>query len=233
MPKLKRKEKTDNYFDKAVENAIIEFQTETNVEKRKKIFVEKIKFAFEKLAENVIFVYKFNNLGEVPALKSDCVSFLFELISKKKYNKNKGKAFSYLNVITRNFFVQKVKARRKKVRTNVRLDKALLAKLEQSENEAVFVSYEDEVLKKEFLILLKQEVKKWREKFDKHQEKIVLEAVILLLENPDAISIYNKKGIYLYIREITGLNTKQVVTNLNKIKKKYRIFKKKYLAGEI
>ena len=70
-------------------------------------------------------------------------------------------------------------------------------------------------------------------KFDKKQEKMVLEAIILLLNNPDLINIFNKKGIYLYIREITGLNTKQVVTNLSKIRKKYETFKRKYHAGEI
>jgi hypothetical protein len=108
-----------------------------------------------------------------------------------------------------------------------------LAKLEKNDHAAVVTSYEDELLNAEFIALLKDEVKRWRDRVEKTQEKKVLEAVILLLNNPDLITIYNKKGIYLYIREITGLNTKQVVTNLSKLKKKYKIWKKRYLAGEI
>jgi hypothetical protein len=157
---------------------------------------------------------------------------LFENLHK--FDGTKGhKAFSYFNVIAKNWFIQNVKTFKKKNKSDVQFDRTLLAKLEKTDNDAIVTSFEEDLLRTEFLMLLKEEVKKWRDKFDKHQEKKVLEAVILLLQNPDLISIYNKKGIYLYIREITGLNTKQVVTNLSKMKKKYKIFKKKYLAGEI
>jgi hypothetical protein len=35
------------------------------------------------------------------------------------------------------------------------------------------------------------------------------------------------------MRELTGLNTKQVVNNLNKMREKYRVFKKRWDAGKI
>ena len=50
----------------------------------------------------------------------------------------------------------------------------------------------------------------------KPNEKSVLEAVKVLLNNIEDIEIFNKKAVYLYLRELTGLNTKQVVNNLNK-----------------
>jgi hypothetical protein len=56
----------------------------------------------------------------------------------------------------------------------------------------------------------------------------VLEAVKVLLHNIDDIEIFNKKAVYLYLRELTGLNTKQVVNNLNKLREKYRTFKYKW-----
>ena len=55
----------------------------------------------------------------------------------------------------------------------------------------------------------------------------------LIFSNPDQIDIFNKKAIYFYIREITGLNTKQVVNNLNKMRVKYRVFKKKWDKGDL
>ena len=44
--------------------------------------------------------------------------------------------------------------------------------------------------------------------------------------------ILNKKAIYLYMRELTGLNTKQIVNCLNKMRKKYRTFKTKWDRGD-
>ena len=46
--------------------------------------------------------------------------------------------------------------------------------------------------------------------------------------NIEDIEIFNKKAVYLYLRELTGLNTKQVVNNLNKLREKYSTFKNKW-----
>ena len=66
----------------------------------------------------------------------------------------------------------------------------------------------------------------------KENEKKVLEAVKILLSSPDDIEIFNKKAIYLYMREITGLNTKQIVNSLNRMRKKYKTFKTKWDRGD-
>lgn len=226
----KKKKKGKNYFNQDTENAIVAFQEAETIKERQEIFVASIQPAFVKLVENIIFVYKFHTLGDIDVLKNDCVSFLFENLDR--FDVTKGhKAFSYFNVIAKHWFIQKVKVHKKKVKSNVPFDSTTVSYLESS-NDFAIPSQEAEALEGEFFDLLRLEVKKWRDKFDKDQEKTVLEAVILLLENPDLIPIYNKKGIYLYIREITGLNTKQVVTNLTKLKKKYGIFRKRYLEGE-
>ena len=67
----------------------------------------------------------------------------------------------------------------------------------------------------------------------KPSEEKVYKAVKVLLENPDDIEIFNKKAIYLYLRELTGLNTKQVVSNLNKLREKYRTFKNNWDEGVV
>ena len=228
----KKKEKNNTYFSKDTENAIVQFQTEPDIEKKKQIFVDFIQPSFVKLIENIIFVYNFHTLGNIDILKSDCLTFLFENVYK--FDITKGcKAFSYFNVITKNWFIQKVKTQKKKNKLNVQLDKDIITDLEKNNNEKIVWSYEDSLVKVEFLELLKSEIKKWRYKFDKVQERKVLEAVILLLSNPDYVPIYNKKCIYLLLREHTDCSTKQLVTNLNKLKKKYNLFKKRYHNGEI
>jgi len=233
--KIKRRKKgsgTGNYFTQHTEDSIIAFQNEEDLSTRKQIFVEHIRPAFVKLIENLIFVYNFHTLGNTDVLKNDCMSFLFE--SLRKFDASKGsKAFSYFNVIARNWLIQRVKVHKKKKEKSVSFDNTVLADLERNNHQAVVSSFEDGLMDREFLELLKKEIKSWRTKFDKPQEKTVLEAIIVLLENPDLVPLYNKKGIYMYLREITGMNTKQVVTNLTKFRKKYQHVRKKYLAGEI
>ena len=87
---------------------------------------------------------------------------------------------------------------------------------------------------REFWTLLTKEVESWdnQEKM-KENEKKVLAAVQILMESCEDIEIFNKKAIYLYLREITGLNTKQVVNNLNKMRIKYRSFKVKWNSGDL
>lgn len=80
---------------------------------------------------------------------------------------------------------------------------------------------------------LNTEIKTWDSFMIKENEKKVLMAVRILLDSADQIEIFNKKAIYLYLREITGLNTKQVVNNLNKLRKRYRTFKVKWENSEI
>ena len=36
----------------------------------------------------------------------------------------------------------------------------------------------------------------------------------------------NPEAVYIYLRELTCLNTKKVVNQLNKMRKKYRVFKR-------
>ena len=85
----------------------------------------------------------------------------------------------------------------------------------------------------EFWEHLFEEMSKWENLKLKETERRVLEAIKILFNSTDDIEIFNKKAIYLYMREITGLNTKQIVNNLNRIRKRYRIFKSEWEKGNI
>ena len=74
---------------------------------------------------------------------------------------------------------------------------------------------------------------KWENLKLKESERKVLDAIKILFNSTNDIEIFNKKAIYLYMREITGLNTKQIVNNLNRIRKRYRIFKSEWEKGKI
>jgi len=72
------------------------------------------------------------------------------------------------------------------------------------------------------------EINKWEKQNLKENERKILEAIKILFTDAETIEIFNKKAIYLYIREITNLNTKQVLNSLNKFRFEYANFKKKW-----
>jgi hypothetical protein len=68
----------------------------------------------------------------------------------------------------------------------------------------------------------------WSDKLTKKVDRDVLTAVDTIFSNSDMITIFNKKAIYLYLRELTGLNTKQIVASLKSLKTFYDEWKRKY-----
>ncbi len=134
-------------------------------------------------------------------------------------------------MITKNWFIHKTKKNARSIKREVHFDDLT------SDLECEFMSIENHYMQmreqQEFWNNFWYEVKNWEKMKLKENERKVLEAIKILFETSDQIEIFNKKAIYLYIREITGLNTKQVVNNLNKMRVRYRIFKRKWTRGDI
>ena len=82
-------------------------------------------------------------------------------------------------------------------------------------------------------MFLMKEIESWKDLKLRENERKVLDSIQTLFNNIDDIDIFNKKAIYLYMREITGLNTKQIVSNLNRLREKYRTFRQKWDNGEV
>ena len=229
MPRKRKSGK--HYFTKDHENAIIQYVATDNQRERTQLYVEYIGPAFNEMVDKIVYTYKFATLPNIDALKDECKVWLTTILDK--YDHTKGsKAFSYFSVITKNWFIHKVKKNAKRARTEVLYDE--LPK--EIENEHIVSSnkYHEDREEKEFWTSLWVEIDHWDTGNLKENEKKVLEAVKVLLNSiDDDDMIYNKKAIYLYLRELTGLNTKQVVNNLNKLRIRYRIFKKNWVNGKI
>jgi len=213
----------EHYFTKDHENAIVEYAKTKCVKIRTKLYIDLIGPAFNEMVDKIVYTYKFTNLPNIDDLKDECKIWLTTILDK--YDPNKGsKAFSYFSVITKNWFIHKVKKNTSKNRREIHFDdvKADTA----TEHLVVYNEYYELRNQKEFWNSFYEEIYGWEEENLKANEKKVLQAVKILFENSEDIEIFNKKAIYLYLREITGLNTKQVVNNLNKIRVKYRDFKK-------
>tara|TARA_R110000744_G_scaffold312554_1_gene419920 strand:- start:206 stop:754 length:549 start_codon:yes stop_codon:yes gene_type:complete len=182
------------------------------------------------MVDKIVFTYKFTTLPNIDSLRDECKIWLVTILDK--YDQSKGsKAFSYFSVICKNWFIHKVKRKSKQNRQEMDILE-LPKELELRHISTINPYYQDRA-SKEFWTFLEQEVSSWEHDKMKDNEKKVLEAVKILMESCDDIEIFNKKAIYLYLREITGLNTKQVVNNLNKMRVRYRTFRIKWNSGEI
>tara|TARA_Y100000296_G_C5135578_1_gene237996 strand:- start:216 stop:764 length:549 start_codon:yes stop_codon:yes gene_type:complete len=182
------------------------------------------------MVDKIIYTYKFTNLPNIDVLKEECKIWLTTILDK--YDPDKGsKAFSYFSVITKNWFIHKVKKNAQRTRREVQYEDM------SKELEYMHLSTHNEYYalrtEKEFWQLFWKEMNSWEDLNLKTNEEKVLQAVKILFESSDDIEIFNKKAVYLYLREITGLNTKQVVNNLNKLRDKYKTFKRKWVEGKV
>jgi len=182
------------------------------------------------MVDKIVFTYKFTNLPNCDELRDECKIWLTTVL--EKYDPAKGsKAFSYFSVITKNWFIHKVKKNQKQLKREI--DISDISKEAENKFLVVYNDYHEKRENVEFWKHLWAEIDTWSTDNMKENEKKVLEAVKILLSEPNQIEIFNKKAIYLYIREITGLNTKQVVNNLNKLRRKYFAFKSDWNEGNL
>ena len=225
-----KKPKKNNYFLKIHEEAIIQYASTEDNKIRTELYILYIEPAFNEMVDKIVYTYKFTNLPNIDQLKDECKIWLTTILDKYDPSK-KSKAFSYFSVITKNWFIHKVKRNSRNLQRESSYEN--ISGEVQQRHFSVYHPYQKDREQYEFWKFLWEEINSWDNLKLKESEKKVLEAVKILFETVDEIEIFNKKAIYLYIREITGLNTKQVVNNLNKIRSKYRTFKKKWDEGKM
>jgi len=225
MPRKKK----NLYFTKEHELAIIEYTKTKDRYTKEKLYEKLIGPAFDELVDKICFTYKFTSLPNVEYLRDDCKLWLVTIL--EKYDPSKGyKAFSYFSVVTKNWFIQQTKKNDKRLRREVNIDAAYgeLESLYSTSSD----TYNEEREMKEFWSHLLGNIQSWIDAEGTPAELTndlrILHAIKSILENPDDVEILNKKAIFLYLRELTGLNTKQIATSLKKYREKYHNFKKRW-----
>jgi hypothetical protein len=183
------------------------------------------------MVEKIVYTYKFNNLPNIEVLKDDCKVWLTTILDKYDPSK-KSKAFSYFSVITKNWFIAKIKKNVKASTREISYEHLINEKDVYPFQEMNQNPYEEDRERAEFFAHLREKLAGWEGETTKEKDKKVLQAITILMESANDIEIFNKKAIYLYMREITGLNTKQIVSTLNRTRIKYRVFKASWDEGE-
>ncbi len=218
MPAVAKKKKRKMYFGQVTEDAIIKYNKETDPIVRNEIYNESIKAPFDKLAENIIHTFKFYYF-DVPSeeVKHEVVSFL--VMNMHKYKEGKGKAFSYFSIVAKNYLILHNNNNYKKMKSQDQLDVLDFRRNVLSEVKTEEVKDYYEVFFEEMLDYWDRHL---MELFKRKKDLNVADSVIYLFKNRHNIENFNKKALYILIREMTGSKT-QHITRIVNVMKKYNM----------
>jgi len=221
----KKKKKKNYYFGIDVQNKIVEYQITECPKEKEKIYEESISPAFTELVNSLVAVYGFKSSNEdILHLKSDCVSFLYETIYKWSPDK-KSKAFSYFNVVAKNWLTIQSRRLLKNARRSAYIDDPHA--LTSAEKSKLFDrEYVDpEVMLSESLARFEKilEMITYIEDHLKDENDIkCCFAIKKVFNSIDELEFFNKRAIFVYLREISGLNSTELSSSLSSIRKIYR-----------
>jgi hypothetical protein len=229
----KRKPKEPRiYFTQDTENAIIEYLACTDELKRNRIYNERIRYAFYKLSENIIHTFKFyyTDSDTIEELKHEVVTFLLEKLHL--YSQGKGKAYSYFGTIAKRYLIIYNQKNYEKLKEK--------ADIEEIEEDPIILNNiikeaADETNPTDFMGLYVQYVDKYLATlFPKKQDIKTADAIMELFRKRESIEIFNKKALYIYIREITDASTPQITKVTKKLKTVYiKLYNEYYKYGHI
>ena len=214
MPRTKKK-KSRQYFTESTERAIIRYNNSDNEILRNKIYQEHIEYPFQKLAENIIHTFKFYYF-DVPSedVKHEVVSFL--VMNMHKFKAGKGKAFSYFSIVAKNYLILHNNNNYKKMKQHEKLDVLDFKRSLSSESSQV----ENAEANSEFTeLMLDYWDNNLNNVFKRKKDIRVADSVLELFRRRQNIENFNKKALYILIREMTGSNTQHITRVINVMKK--------------
>ena len=157
-------------------------------------------------------------------LKHDCVSFLFEQIHK--WNPEKGtKAFSYFNVVAKNWLTIQSRKLLKMSKKNVHFeDPEMFTSQEKKYLREIEYDNEQETLNKQnkLALMIIQVIDHIEIHLKEGNDTKCAHAVRTIFENIDNLDYFNKRAVFVYLREISGLNSSELSSSLSSIRKVYR-----------
>lgn len=227
----KRKPKTkNNYFTKETEEAILEYRKCQDPVERNRIYNERIHYGFYKLVENIIHTFKFyyTEVDNIEDLKYEVISFLLQKLDL--YNQSKGKAYSYFGTIAKRYLII----------YNQKNYKKFLSKAEiknESENEedsnSVVLEHEEPELDKLDVVemFIKHVDDNLLDLFTKEDELKVADAILEIFKKRENIDIFNKRAVFIYVREMTDAESNSITKVIKRLKTIYKDILNDYLEN--
>jgi hypothetical protein len=212
------------YFTQDTEDAIVLYNELDDPILKSRLYNDKIHYAFFKLTENIIHTFKFyyTDVDNLEDLQHEIITFLLSKIHL--FNPlNGAKAYSYFGTITKRWLILYNQKNYKK-----RIDVSSIDILEEDESHSYTIddSSYDEKLSNFIDLYIEHCSKNIYQLFPKDYDAQVADAILELFSKRENLDIFNKKALYIYIREIIDVKTPKITKIADQL---YDIFKKNYI----
>jgi hypothetical protein len=219
-----KKKKGVQYFTQETEDSIVLYNNTQDPNVRSRIYRDKIHYAFFKLTENIIHTFKFYYTEEtnLEDLQHEVITFLLSKIHL--YDQTKGtKAYSYFGTIAKRYLILSNQKNYKK-----RVDTLSIDVLEEDENHSY--TLEDTPVNERLSMYIDEFTEYCTENifelFPKEYDAQIADAILELFRKREYLDVFNKKALYIYIREQVDAKTPKITKIANQL---YDIFKKGYV----
>jgi hypothetical protein len=225
-----------NYFTQATEDAIVRYNSTNDFALKNKIYGEEIHYAFFKLTQNIIHTFKFyhTEVENIEDLQHEIITFLLSKIHL--FDPTRGaKAFSYFGTIVKRWLILYNEKNYKKKVASVPItilndDITESYTIEENNSPSDKLSYNDK-LSLFMDLYVEYCTANIFTLFPKEEEAKIADAILELFRKRDHLIIFNKKALYIYIREIIDVKTPRITKisiKLNNIFKTNYIFYLEY-----
>ena len=225
MPRKAKKGSPRYYFTQVTEDAIIRYNKEERAYMKQRIYNDHIRRAFDKLCENIIHTFKFYYF-DVPSeqVKQEVISFL--VLNMHKFKEGKGKAFSYFSIVAKKYLILHNNKNYAHYKSHDDLDVLDWNKKNKEEMET---TEENESVRE----YVNQFIEYWENNitnvFSRKKDILVADSVLEIFRRSEHIENFNKKALYIMIREMSGSKTQHITRIVNTMKKYHQNLSTEYL----
>ena len=213
-----KKKKSNVYFTKITDFAIAAYnQTAEQPALREKIYRRFIYPAFMKMAENLINKIKPTYIdSSFIDLQTDLVTYLTERLNK--FNPAAGKAYSYYTRTSFNYLI----AENQKAYSKLKAD-ALEIDVDEQRN--IIIEMHNDDMRETLQYFMDAYINYCYDNlnyiFTNPTDIHVADSVLHIFETRENIENFNKKALYIFIRERTGLETTNITRVIKTLKQIY------------
>ena len=217
-PVKKKKKNKNYYFNIGTEKAIIRYNNTDDARLKNTIYTEHIAYAFDKLAENIIHTFKFYYFDvSSEQVKHEVVSFL--VMNIHKFKEGKGKAFSYFSIVAKNYLILHNNKNYKNYKIHDKMDVLdYSSKIKDMQKNSEVANFNEDYVNE----MLEYWEVNLTNIFRRQKDILVADAVLEMFRRRQNIENFNKKALYILIREMTGSKT-QHITRIVNVMKKYNM----------
>jgi len=225
MPRKAKKGSPRYYFTQVTEDAIIRYNKEERAYMKQRIYNDHIRRAFDKLCENIIHTFKFYYFDvSSEQVKQEVISFL--VLNMHKFKEGKGKAFSYFSIVAKNYLILHNNKNYAHYKSHDGLD---VLDWNKKNKDEMNTAEENESVRE----YVNQFIEYWENNitnvFTRKKDILVADSVLEIFRRSEHIENFNKKALYIMIREMSGSKTQHITRIVNTMKKYHQNLSTEYL----